>query len=82
VVPPTTTGARFRVFLLDDESINAFALLGGCRYSFRAGSDSTAESNWRGRGSRIAHILQRHQSRGADAQKTGALYQLLGLAVR
>ena len=73
----------FEFFLLDDESINAFALLGGF-IGIHSGLvlTSTTESELAGVvGHEIAHILQRHQSRGADAQKTGALYQLLGLAV-
>ncbi len=73
----------FEFFLLNDESINAFALLGGF-IGIHSGLmlTTTTESELAGViGHEIAHILQRHQSRGADAQKTGALYQLLGLAV-
>ena len=73
----------FEFFLLNDETINAFALLGGF-IGLHAGLvlTSTTESELAGVvGHEIAHILQRHQSRGADAQKSGALYQLLGLAV-
>ncbi len=73
----------FEFFLLNDESVNAFALLGGF-IGLHAGLvlTSTTESELAGViGHEIAHILQRHQSRGADAQKSGALMQLLGLAV-
>jgi predicted Zn-dependent protease len=73
----------FEFFLLNDESINAFALLGGF-IGLHTGLvlTSTTESELAGViGHEIAHILQRHQSRGADAQKAGALVQLLGLAV-
>lgn len=72
----------FEFFLLNDESINAFALLGGF-VGLHSGLvlTSTTESELAGVvGHEIAHILQRHQSRGADAQKSGALLQLLGLA--
>ena len=72
----------FEFFLLNDESINAFALLGGF-IGIHSGLvlTSTTESELAGVvGHEIAHILQRHQSRGADAQKSGALVQLLGLA--
>jgi len=73
----------FEFFLLNDETINAFALLGGF-IGIHSGLvlTSTTESELAGVvGHEIAHILQRHQSRGADAQKGGALVQLLGLAV-
>ena len=73
----------FEFFLLNDESINAFALLGGF-IGLHSGLvlTSTTESELAGViGHEIAHILQRHQSRGADAQKSGALVQLLGLAI-
>ena len=73
----------FEFFLLNDETINAFALLGGF-VGLHSGLvlTSTTESELAGViGHEIAHILQRHQSRGADAQKGGALVQLLGLAV-
>ncbi|MEO8103494.1 MAG: M48 family metalloprotease [Betaproteobacteria bacterium] len=72
----------FEFFLLNDETINAFALLGGF-VGLHSGLvlTSTTESELAGVvGHEIAHILQRHQSRGADAQKSGALLQLLGLA--
>ncbi|MEP7155331.1 MAG: M48 family metalloprotease [Betaproteobacteria bacterium] len=73
----------FEFFLLNDESINAFALLGGFIGIHSAlVLTTTTESELAGVvGHEIAHILQRHQSRGADAQKGGALYQILGLAV-
>jgi len=73
----------FEFFLLNDETINAFALLGGF-IGIHSGLmlTTTTESELAGViGHEIAHILQRHQSRGADAQKKGAIYQLLGLAV-
>ncbi|MBL0125078.1 MAG: M48 family metalloprotease, partial [Betaproteobacteria bacterium] len=72
----------FEFFLLNDESINAFALLGGF-VGLHSGLvlTSTTESELAGVvGHEIAHILQRHQSRGADAQRGGALLQLVGLA--
>lgn len=72
----------FEFFLLNDESINAFALLGGF-VGLHSGLvlTSTTESELAGVvGHEIAHILQRHQSRGADAQRSGGLLQLVGLA--
>jgi beta-barrel assembly-enhancing protease len=72
----------FEFFLLNDESINAFALLGGF-IGIHSGLvlTSTTESELAGVvGHEIAHILQRHQSRGADEQRKAAPLQLLTLA--
>ena len=72
----------FEFFVLNDESINAFALLGGF-IGIHSGLmlSTTNESELAGvLGHELAHILQRHQSRGADAQRKGAPLQLLGLA--
>lgn len=72
----------FEFFLLNDESINAFALLGGF-VGIHSGLllATQNESELAGvLGHEIAHILQRHQSRGADAQRKGSYMQFLGLA--
>ncbi|MCY7389906.1 MAG: M48 family metalloprotease [Burkholderiales bacterium] len=72
----------FEFFVLNDESINAFALLGGFIGIHSGLLLATAnESELAGvLGHELAHILQRHQSRGADAQRKGLPIQLLGLA--
>ena len=72
----------FEFFLLNDESINAFALLGGF-VAIHSGLVLTTanESELAGvMGHEIAHILQRHQSRGADEQRKNAPLQLAMLA--
>ena len=72
----------FEFFVLNDESINAFALLGGF-IGIHSGLllATTNESELAGvLGHELAHILQRHQSRGVDAQRKGMPLQLLGLA--
>ena len=72
----------FEFFVLNDESINAFALLGGF-IGIHSGLllSTTNESELAGvLGHELSHILQRHQSRGADAQRKGTPLQLLGLA--
>ena len=72
----------FEFFVLNDESINAFALLGGFIGIHSGLLLATAnESELAGvLGHELAHILQRHQSRGADAQRKNAPMQWLGLA--
>lgn len=73
----------FEFFVLNDESINAFALLGGF-VGFHSGLMLTSqnESELAGvMGHEIAHILQRHQARGADGQRKNAPVALLGLAL-
>jgi predicted Zn-dependent protease len=72
----------FEFFLLNDESINAFALLGGFVGTHTGLLLATQnESELAGvLGHEISHILQRHQSRGADQQRKGGYMQLLGLA--
>lgn len=73
----------FEFFVLSDESINAFALLGGF-VGFHSGLmlTSQTESELAGvMGHEIAHILQRHQARGADGQRKSAPVALLGLAL-
>ena len=72
----------FEFFVLNDESINAFALLGGF-IGIHSGLllATTNESELAGvLGHELSHILQRHQSRGADAQRKALPVQLLGLA--
>jgi beta-barrel assembly-enhancing protease len=72
----------FEFFLLDDNSINAFALLGGF-VGFHTGLvlNSTTESELAGvMGHEITHVLQRHSARGAMSQRKGGLLSLLGLA--
>ena len=72
----------FEFFVLNDESINAFALLGGF-IGIHSGLllSTNNESELAGvLGHELSHILQRHQSRGADAQRKGVPLQLLGLA--
>ncbi|MBC8007914.1 MAG: M48 family metallopeptidase [Prolixibacteraceae bacterium] len=73
----------FEFFLLNDDAINAFALPGGfIGIHSSLLLTTTTESELAGvLGHEIAHVLQRHQARGIDAQKSSALYQLLGLAV-
>lgn len=72
----------FEFFILNDESINAFALLGGF-VGVHTGLvlTTTNESELASViGHEIAHILQRHQSRGVDEQRKNAPMSLLGLA--
>jgi len=72
----------FEFFVLNDESINAFALLGGF-IGIHSGLllNTSNESELAGvLGHELAHILQRHQSRGADVARKGLPLQLLGLA--
>ena len=72
----------FEFFMLNDETINAFALLGGF-VGVHTGLilTTTNESELAGVvGHEIAHVLQRHQSRGADEQRKNAPMSLLGLA--
>ncbi len=72
----------FEFFILNDDSINAFALLGGF-VGVHSGLilTTTNESELTSViGHEIAHVLQRHQSRGADEQRKNAPMSLLGLA--
>jgi beta-barrel assembly-enhancing protease len=72
----------FEFFILNDDSINAFALLGGF-VGFHSGLilASRTESELAGvMGHEIAHITQRHAARGAMGQRTGGIYQLAALA--
>ena len=72
----------FEFFVLNDDAINAFALLGGF-IAVHSGLllTTTNESELAGVvGHEIAHILQRHQSRGADEQRKAVPLSLLGLA--
>ena len=73
---------EFEFFMLNDDSINAFALLGGF-VGVHTGLilTTTNESELASViGHEIAHVLQRHQSRGADEQRKNAPMSLLGLA--
>lgn len=72
---------EFEFFVLSDETINAFALPGGF-IGFHTGLilTTTNESELAGvMGHEIAHVLQRHQARGINAQKGSTLLQLAGL---
>ncbi len=72
----------FEFFVLNDDSINAFALLGGF-VGFHSGLilASRSESELAGVvGHEIAHVTQRHASRGAMGQRTGGIMQLAALA--
>ncbi len=72
----------FEFFVLNDDSINAFALPGGF-IAVHSGLLLTTsnESELAGViGHEIAHVLQRHQARGADEQRKAAPLSLLGLA--
>jgi predicted Zn-dependent protease len=71
----------FEFFVLNDDSINAFALPGGF-IAVHSGLLLTTsnESELAGViGHEIAHVLQRHQARGADEQRKAAPLSLLGL---
>lgn len=72
----------FEFFVLNDDSINAFALPGGYIAVHSGLLLTTAnESELAGViGHEIAHVLQRHQARGADEQRKAAPLSLLGLA--
>ena len=71
----------FEFFLLNDDTLNAFALLGGFVGTHSSLVLATqTESELAGvLGHEIAHVLQRHSSRGAEGQKKAAPLQLLGL---
>jgi beta-barrel assembly-enhancing protease len=72
----------FEFFILNDDSINAFALLGGF-VGFHSGliMASRTESELAGvMGHEIAHITQRHAARGAMGQRSGGIWQLAALA--
>jgi beta-barrel assembly-enhancing protease len=72
----------FEFFILNDDSINAFALLGGF-VGFHSGLilSSRTESELAGvMGHEISHVTQRHAARGAMGQRTGGIYQLAALA--
>jgi predicted Zn-dependent protease len=72
----------FEFFVLNDDSINAFALLGGF-VGFHSGLilSSTTESELAGvMGHEIAHVLQRHAARGVMGQRGSGLMQLAALA--
>ncbi len=80
----TTNDTRrdFEFFFLNDDAVNAFALPGGF-IAVHSGLilTSTNESELAGvMGHEIAHVLQRHQARGADEQRKQAPLQLLALA--
>jgi predicted Zn-dependent protease len=74
---------EFEFFLLQDDSINAFALVGGF-IGVHTGLilASQNESELAGvLGHEIAHVLQRHQARGMAGQKGSAIASLAALAV-
>jgi len=71
----------FEFFMIDDETINAFSLLGGF-VGIHSGLllTTTNESELASVvGHEIAHVLQRHQSRGAEGQKNKAWIPIAGL---
>ena len=73
---------EFEFFVLNDDTINAFALLGGF-VGFHSGLmlASRTESELAGvMGHEISHVLQRHAARGAMGQRGGGLMQLAALA--
>ncbi|MFO0217224.1 MAG: M48 family metalloprotease, partial [Burkholderiales bacterium] len=73
---------EFEFFVLNDDTINAFALLGGF-VGFHSGLilASRTESELAGvMGHEISHVLQRHSARGAMGQRGGGLMQLAALA--
>ncbi len=73
---------EFEFFILNDDSINAFALLGGF-VGFHSGLilASRTESELAGVvGHEISHVTQRHAARGAMGQRTGGIMQLAALA--
>ncbi len=82
--PGATSDNRrdFEFFLLNDDSINAFALLGGFIgvHSGLVLATSNESELASVMGHEISHILQRHQARGMASQKNAALWQLVGLA--
>jgi predicted Zn-dependent protease len=72
---------EFEFFMLNDDSINAFALLGGF-IGIHTGLllATNNESELAGvLGHEISHILQRHQSRGMEGQKNKSWLPLAGL---
>ncbi|MBL8519149.1 MAG: M48 family metallopeptidase [Betaproteobacteria bacterium] len=71
----------FEFFLLNDDTLNAFALLGGFIGTHSALVLATqSESELAGvLGHEIAHVSQRHSSRGAEGQRKAAPLQILGL---
>lgn len=72
----------FEFFVLNDDTINAFALLGGF-VGFHSGLvlASRNESELAGvMGHEIAHVSQRHAARGAMGQRGSGLMQLAALA--
>ncbi len=74
---------EFEFFVMNDDAINAFALLGGF-VGFHSGLilASRTESELAGvMGHEISHVLQRHAARGAMGQRGGGLMQLAALAV-
>jgi predicted Zn-dependent protease len=73
---------EFEFFVLNDETINAFALLGGF-VGFHSGTilASRSESELAGvMGHEISHVTQRHAARGAMGQRGSGLMQLAALA--
>ncbi len=72
----------FEFFILNDDSINAFAILGGF-VGFHSGLilASRTESELAGvMGHEISHVTQRHAARGAMGQRSGGILQLAALA--
>jgi predicted Zn-dependent protease len=73
---------EFEFFVMNDDTINAFALLGGF-VGFHSGLilASRTESELAGvMGHEISHVLQRHAARGAMGQRGSGIMQLAALA--
>lgn len=78
-----STRSDIEFFLLQDESINAFALVGGF-IGLHTGLILAAQSESELAGvvgHEIAHILQRHQARMLAGQKNAALGSLVAMAL-
>jgi predicted Zn-dependent protease len=73
---------EFEFFVMNDDTINAFALLGGF-VGFHSGTilASRSESELAGvMGHEISHVIQRHAARGAMGQRGSGLMQLAAFA--
>jgi predicted Zn-dependent protease len=72
---------EFEFFFLNDDTLNAFALLGGfIGFHTNLFLTTQSEAELAGvMGHEIAHVLQRHATRGVEAQRKGSWTQMLGL---